>query len=132
MWLIVQDRHQVAGGLSKCRTNHCDLLLSQYVHRDLAARNVLLTANNVVKICDFGLARDVYRNAKYYKKREVRSLLPHTHPAPNIQTDKHMTLLTPYSLHTHTHKHTLCVIVIVLLYFYSVYLMLMITPPSER
>ncbi|KAJ6224976.1 hypothetical protein RDWZM_003521 [Blomia tropicalis] len=38
------------------------------IHRDLAARNVLLATNNVVKICDFGLAKDVYKYDNYVKK----------------------------------------------------------------
>ncbi|XP_065217008.1 fibroblast growth factor receptor homolog 1-like [Planococcus citri] len=37
-----------------------------FVHRDLAARNILVFDNNVVKIADFGLARDI-RQADYYK-----------------------------------------------------------------
>lgn len=42
-----------------------------FVHRDLACRNCLVSArdreNRVVKIGDFGLARDIYKN-DYYRK----------------------------------------------------------------
>jgi serine/threonine protein kinase len=44
------------------------------VHADLAARNLLLAENNVVKICDFGLARNLYKEANYLKKSDVRIL----------------------------------------------------------
>ncbi|XP_066287867.1 fibroblast growth factor receptor 3-like [Branchiostoma lanceolatum] len=35
------------------------------VHRDVAARNVLVTRDNVAKLADFGLARDVYATTQY-------------------------------------------------------------------
>lgn len=38
------------------------------LHGDLAARNILLAENNVVKICDFGLAKTMYKNNNYQKK----------------------------------------------------------------
>eukprot|EP00058_Branchiostoma_floridae_P018024 XP_002603513.1 hypothetical protein BRAFLDRAFT_79049 [Branchiostoma floridae] len=34
-------------------------------HRDVAARNVLITEQNIAKLGDFGLARDVYSTAQY-------------------------------------------------------------------
>ncbi len=43
----------------------------QYIHRDLAARNVLLADDNVVKICDFGLAKDCYKYSEYKKTSDV-------------------------------------------------------------
>ncbi|ESO93545.1 hypothetical protein LOTGIDRAFT_119146 [Lottia gigantea] len=39
----------------------------KYVHRDLAARNVLLHHNKIVKVCDFGLSRDIYNDNEYKK-----------------------------------------------------------------
>ncbi|XP_044737369.1 vascular endothelial growth factor receptor kdr-like isoform X2 [Chrysoperla carnea] len=47
-----------------------DYLVSRNVlHGDLAARNVLLADNNIVKICDFGLAKSMYKDANYVKKK---------------------------------------------------------------
>lgn len=48
-----------------------------FVHRDIAARNCLVSLNEskrLVKIGDFGLARDIYRN-DYYRK-DGEGLLP--------------------------------------------------------
>lgn len=50
------------------------LVSKKVLHGDLAARNVLLCQDNVVKICDFGLARSLYKNEDYTKTGE--SLLP--------------------------------------------------------
>ncbi|XP_053598108.1 vascular endothelial growth factor receptor 1 isoform X1 [Microplitis demolitor] len=38
------------------------------LHGDLAARNILLAENNVVKICDFGLAKTMYKDDNYKKQ----------------------------------------------------------------
>ena len=51
---------------------HCIFLfVMQYIHRDLAARNVLLAEDNIVKICDFGLAKDIYKYQEYQKQTDV-------------------------------------------------------------
>ncbi|XP_035780692.1 uncharacterized protein LOC118460472 isoform X3 [Anopheles albimanus] len=52
-----------------------DYLASRKVlHGDLAARNVLLSNNNVVKICDFGLSRSLYNGGNY--KKNIKCPLP--------------------------------------------------------
>ncbi|XP_035686529.1 tyrosine-protein kinase receptor Tie-1-like [Branchiostoma floridae] len=47
-------------------------------HRDVAARNVLITADDVAKLADFGLARDVYATTQYVRTNRpgVDELLP--------------------------------------------------------
>jgi len=48
-----------------------DYLSSKKVmHGDLACRNILLAADNVVKICDFGLARQMCKSNDYQKKSD--------------------------------------------------------------
>lgn len=51
---------QVAEGLDH-------LLSRRFIHRDIAARNVLLDANNVVKIADFGLTRQLPDGQDFWK-----------------------------------------------------------------
>ena len=47
------------------------LALIQIVHGDLAARNVLVFDENVVKITDFGLSKQLYASSEYVIKRPV-------------------------------------------------------------
>lgn len=47
------------------------LIAPQCVHRDLAARNVLICEGKLIKICDFGLARDIMHDSNYISKGSV-------------------------------------------------------------
>lgn len=53
---------------------YVSLFAVQCIHRDLAARNVLVTDDNVMKIADFGLARDVHHIDYYKKTTNVRKM----------------------------------------------------------
>lgn len=50
---------------------YISLIAPQCVHRDLAARNVLICEGKLVKICDFGLARDIMHDSNYISKGSV-------------------------------------------------------------
>uniref|UniRef100_A0A673NJM9 receptor protein-tyrosine kinase n=1 Tax=Sinocyclocheilus rhinocerous TaxID=307959 RepID=A0A673NJM9_9TELE len=76
---LISYSFQVTKGMEFLASRKC-------IHRDLAARNILLSENNVVKICDFGLARDVYKDPDYVRKGDAR--LPLKWMAPETIFDR--------------------------------------------
>ena len=57
---LLSFARQICRGMEFLSSKKC-------IHRDLAARNVLVARDLVIKIADFGLARDVHAN-DYYRK----------------------------------------------------------------
>ncbi|KAF3848469.1 hypothetical protein F7725_014966 [Dissostichus mawsoni] len=76
---LVSAAYQVSRGMDYLASRKC-------IHRDLAARNVLVTEDNVMKIADFGLARDVH-HIDYYKKT-TNGRLPVKWMAPEALFDR--------------------------------------------
>ena len=44
---------------------------TKFVHRDLAARNILIGEDNMAKVSDFGLARDIGGAEEYIRNNQV-------------------------------------------------------------
>ncbi|KXJ28420.1 fibroblast growth factor receptor 4 [Exaiptasia diaphana] len=64
---LIVMAHSISQGMEFLFSRKC-------VHRDLAARNILVGQDYVIKISDFGLARDIYQEDLYVKTS--RGLLP--------------------------------------------------------
>ncbi|NP_999702.1 fibroblast growth factor receptor precursor [Strongylocentrotus purpuratus] len=79
---LMSMAYQVARGMDFLASKKC-------IHRDLAARNVLVTEDFEMKICDFGLARDIHYIDFYRKTTDGR--LPVKWMAPEALFDRMFT-----------------------------------------
>ncbi|XP_017040160.1 LOW QUALITY PROTEIN: fibroblast growth factor receptor homolog 1 [Drosophila ficusphila] len=76
---LIKFAHQIARGMDYLASRRC-------IHRDLAARNVLVSDDYVLKIADFGLARDI-QSTDYYRKN-TNGRLPIKWMAPESLQEK--------------------------------------------
>lgn len=91
----VHDRQFIEDDLSRICLDIvdacCYLEESNNIHRDLAARNCLVSSikreERVIKLADFGLARDIY-NDSYYKTMTPDSAMPLKWMAPECLIDQ--------------------------------------------
>uniref|UniRef100_A0A7N8XRE4 Fibroblast growth factor receptor n=1 Tax=Mastacembelus armatus TaxID=205130 RepID=A0A7N8XRE4_9TELE len=83
---LVSCAYQVARGMEYLASKKVTIKYNQAAALDLAARNVLVTEDNVMKIADFGLARDIH-HIDYYKKT-TNGRLPVKWMAPEALFDR--------------------------------------------
>uniref|UniRef100_T1KLX1 Protein kinase domain-containing protein n=1 Tax=Tetranychus urticae TaxID=32264 RepID=T1KLX1_TETUR len=76
VWLIKSPQNTLYVQIWPQSTIHSTLetklLLLSLIHRDLAARNILVAEQKIVKICEFGLARDIQHEYNYKTKSSTR------------------------------------------------------------
>ena len=90
MVVMAQTKKTVAQMAIQIADEMAYMTQQKLVHRDLAARNNMVSDDFTVKICDFGLTRDIY-TSDYYKKRG-RTFLPVRWMSP--ESLKHSVLMS--------------------------------------